>query len=151
MIRAIPILALCISVQLSAFGLELDYLRSNYDKAVTDKELCSQMIEELTKTPPTPLYIAYLGGLQTIWANHVFSPFSKLSTFNQGKKNIERAVAAEPDNAEIRYVRLSIQKNAPSFLGYHSMIGTDEAFLKTHRKKIASEAMQRKIDKLLEG
>ncbi len=150
MIRAISTLTLCLSLQLSAFGLELDYLRANYDQAVTDKALCSKLIEELTKTSPTPVYLAYLGGLQTIWANHVFSPISKLHTFNQGKQNIERAVAAEPDNAEIRYVRLSIQKNAPSFLGYHSMIGTDETFLKTHRNQITSDTLQQKIDKLLE-
>lgn len=147
--KVISVLTFCLLVQFNVFAIELDYLRANYDKAVTDKKLCSQMIEDLKEAEQTPLFLAYLGALQTIWANHIFSPISKLNTFNQGKKNIEKAVSADKDNAEIRFIRLSVQKNAPSFLGYNSMIKTDEAFLKTHRTKITSELVQSKIDILL--
>lgn len=48
--------------------------------------------------------MAYLGGLQTIWANHVFSPISKLNTFKEGKKNIEQAIKKEPENVELRFI-----------------------------------------------
>lgn len=147
--KVIGFLTFCLLVQFNVFAIELDYVRANYDKAVTDKKLCGQMIEDLKDAEQTPLFLAYLGALQTIWANHVFSPVSKLKTFNQGKKNIEKAVSSDKDNAEIRFIRLSVQKNAPSFLGYNSMIKTDEAFLKTHRTKITSELMQSKIDILL--
>lgn len=150
MIKLIAILSLFCLIQTPLFGMDLDYVRANYDKAVADKKLCSQLIEDLEKSGKSPLFLAYLGGLQTIWANHVFSPISKLNTFNQGKKNIEKAVYSDRYNAEIRFVRLSVQKNAPSFLGYHSMIKTDETFLKKHRKKIASKVVQGKIDQLLE-
>lgn len=147
--KVIGFLTFCLLVQFNVFAIELDYVRANYDKAVTDKKLCGQMIEDLKDAEQTPLFLAYLGALQTIWANHIFSPISKLNTFNQGKKNIEKAVSADKDNAEIRFIRLSVQKNAPSFLGYNSMIKTDEAFLKSHRTKITSELMQSKIDILL--
>lgn len=150
MIKLIATLSLFCLIQTHLFGMDLEYVRANYDKAVTDKKLCRQMIEDLEKAERAPLFLAYLGGLQTIWANHVFSPISKLNTFNQGKKNIEKAVYSDKDNAEIRFVRLSVQKNAPSFLGYHSMIKTDETFLKMHRQKIASNVVQSKIDQLLE-
>ena len=149
MIKLIATLSLFCLIQTHLFGMDLDYVRANYDKAVTDKKLCRQMIEDLKDAEQTPLFLAYLGALQTIWANHVFSPMSKLKTFNQGKKNIEKAVSSDKDNAEIRFIRLSVQKNAPSFLGYNSMIKTDEAFLKTHRTKITSELVQSKIDILL--
>lgn len=147
--KVIGVLTFCLLLQFNVFAIELDYVRANYDKAVTDKKLCNQMIEDLKEAEQTPLFLAYLGALQTIWANHIFSPISKLNTFNQGKKNIEKAVSADKDNAEIRFIRLSVQKNAPSFLGYNSMIKTDEAFLKTHRTKITSELVQSKIDILL--
>jgi len=150
MIKLISITAVCFFMQANAFSINLDYVRANYDKAFADKKLCSQMIEALKKENSTPLFLAYLGGLQTIWANHVFSPASKFNTFNDGKKNIEKAVSADPNNAEIRFIRLSVQKNAPAFLGYNAMIKTDKNFLKTHRKKINSDEVQQKIDKLLD-
>lgn len=151
MIKLIATLSLFCLAQTHLFGMDLEYVRANYDKAVTDKKLCRQLIEDLEKAEKSSLFLAYLGGLQTIWANHVFSPISKLNTFNQGKKNIEKAIASDKDNAEIRFIRLSVQKNAPSFLGYNSMIKTDKAFLRTHRTKITSQVVQNKIDKLLNG
>lgn len=151
MIKLIATLSLFFLTQTHLFGMDLEYVRANYDKAVTDKKLCLQLIEDLEKAEKSSLFLAYLGGLQTIWANHVFSPISKLNSFNQGKKNIEKAIASDKDNAEIRFIRLSVQKNAPSFLGYNSMIKTDEAFLRTHRTKITSQVVQNKIDKLLNG
>lgn len=149
MIKLIATLSIFCLIQTDLFSMDLDYVRANYDKAVKNKKLCRQLIQDLEKAEKSPLFLAYLGALQTIWANHVFSPVSKLKTFNQGKKNIEKAVSSDKDNAEIRFIRLSVQKNAPSFLGYNSMIKTDEAFLKTHRTKITSELVQSKIDILL--
>lgn len=96
----------------------LDVVRANYNKVLSDKKLCKEMISELEKTKTnSATHLAYLGGLKAIWANHVFSPISKVNTFDEGKKNIEKAIKAEPDNVELRFIRLSIQKNAPGFLG----------------------------------
>ncbi len=129
---------------------DIDYLRANYDKAITDKKLCNTVILDLQKRENSPLTKAYLGGFQTIWANHAFSPITKLKTFKKGKNNIENAVSSDPYNPEIRYIRLSVQKNAPSFLGYNSKIKEDESFLKLHRDKITSDVVQKKINKILE-
>src|SRR5690606_11018226 len=80
----------------------LDEVRANYIKLPSDRELCRQMMAELAKTKSiSATHLAYLGGLQAIWANHVFSPISKLNTFREGRKNIEQAISKEPDNAEL--------------------------------------------------
>ncbi|MEL1253526.1 hypothetical protein AAEO57_07065 [Flavobacterium sp. DGU38] len=130
----------------------LDEIRTNYNKAVSDKALCEKMITELSKTQNESTdYLAYLGGFQAIWANHVFSPVSKLSTFNKGKKNIERAIKKEPDNAEYRFIRLSIQKNVPSILGYKSNIKEDTEFLKSNQNQIKSQILQKNIEALLKN
>lgn len=130
----------------------LDVVRANYNKLVSDKELCKKMIAELTETKKnSATHLAYLGGLQTIWANHVFSPISKLNTFKEGKKNIEQAIKKEPDNVELRFIRLSVQKNAPSFLGYKSNINEDAEFIKENRHQIGSEILQKNIGMLLKN
>lgn len=129
-------------------GLEL--IRSNYYKAVQDKELCEKMIAELTKTKDnSATHLAYLGSFQTISANHVFSPFNKLNNFKEGKGNLEKAVKKEPNNVEVRFLRLSVQKKAPSFLGYKANINEDTEFIKKNYHQIDSEVLQNYIQKLL--
>lgn len=128
----------------------LDVVRANYYKVVSDKKMCKQMITELEKTKNnSATHLAYLGGLQTIWSNHVFSPISKLNTFKEGKKNIEQAIENEPNNAELRFIRLSVQKNAPSFLGYKSSINEDTEFIKKNTDQISSDILHKNIKTLL--
>lgn len=128
----------------------LDEARVNYSEVVSDKELCEKMIAELTKTKHiSATHLAYLGALQTIRANHVFSPITKLSTFKEGKKNIEQAINKEPNNAELRFIRLSIQKNAPSFLGYKSNMKEDTEFIRKNRHQIESLILQENIKAVL--
>lgn len=69
---------------------------------------------------------AYIGTLESILADQQGNPFSKLSWFNKGKKKIEEAVNESPKNPEIRFLRLSVQANAPSFLFYNSNIEEDK-------------------------
>lgn len=108
------------------------------------------MISELEKVKnDSAVNLAYLGGFQTIWANHVFSPIKKLNTFKEGKKNIEQAIKKAPDNVEIRFIRLSVQKNALSFLGYKSNVKEDEEFIRKNRNPEISEIVNKNIDELL--
>jgi len=61
----------------------LNKVRLNYDIFLSDKELCQSTIMELDKNKNvSALYLAYLGALQAINANHVFNPINKLQTFN---------------------------------------------------------------------
>ena len=133
---------------LSAQSIDLDFLRKNYDKAVSDKELCSRMIGDLKEQKHDNVYLAYLGGLQTIWANHTMNPITKLTTFNEGKSNLEKAVEKAPDNIEIRFIRLSVQKNAPGFLGYNEDIETDKKFIANHKSNVTSASLLQLINTL---
>ena len=128
----------------------LDEVRTNYNKLAADKALCKKMILALEETKDnSATHLAYLGGLQTIWANHTLNPLSKLSTFKKGKKNIEAAIKKEPNNAESRFIRLSVQKNAPKFLGYQSNIKEDVEFIKNNRSQIKSNILNQYIEPLL--
>lgn len=134
----------------SSTSYNLDLIRANYDKVFLDRELCEKMIDELDREKNnSATYLGYLGGLQTIWANHVFSPISKWNTFKKGKGNIEQAIKIEPENVELRFIRLSIQKNIPSFLGYKSNIDEDIEFIKKNRNQICIEILNNNIEMLL--
>ena len=144
-------LLLCVLFMNFSFNsIDLNEVRSSYSKAVLDKKLCEKMIEELELSKEkSVIAIAYLGAYQTIWANHVFNPLSKLATFKKGKNNIELAISKEPENVEIRYIRFSVQKNAPSFLGYDNSLKEDRNFLVKNKKNINSDLLQKNIETLL--
>lgn len=129
--------------------VDLEFVRSNYNKAVIDKSLCDSMIKDLQQADHDTVLFAYLGGLETVWAKHIINPISKLKTFNKGKRKIELAIQKEPENVEIRFIRLSVQKNAPSFLGYNKNIKEDLVFIETHRKEIKKQILLDNVDKLL--
>lgn len=128
---------------------ELETIRKNYQLAPEDKELCREMIVML-QNHDDPVYMAYLGAFQAIWAKHVFNPIEKLETFRKGKKNIESAIEASSPNVEIRALRLSIQVNAPKFLGYSSNIEEDIEFIEANRQSIRSKTLQALIEDLLD-
>lgn len=146
-------LIFCCSFLLSARGhcpaMDIEYIRTHYGKAVSDKELCASMIATLEKTEKNDVELAYWGALQTIWANHVLNPVSKLNTFYNGRANIEKAISRQNNNVEIRFIRLSVQKNCPGFLGYNKNIQEDEVFLRANKKNIASEELLKMVEKLL--
>ena len=67
---------------------DLNEVRTSYRIAVQDKKVCEKMIRVLEQSKEkSAVHIAYLGGYQTIWANHVFNPMEKPTTFNKGKEN----------------------------------------------------------------
>lgn len=142
-----------LSVQFTATSSnrDLETLRQNYDRAIEDKELCQRMIKELESSAPSSVHLAYLGAFRAIWANHVFNPFAKLKTFNTGKADIESAVRKDPENVEIRFVRLSIQKNCPKFLGYNDNIEEDTLYLEKSRDTVTSPTLARMIDDLIKS
>jgi hypothetical protein len=145
-------ISLFLVCSLNFFGLntDLEYIRAHYEQAVSDEKLCHEMIQDLEKEEtPTNTHLAYLGGLQTIWANHVSNPLSKLNTFKKGKASIEKAIQKDSNNVEIRLIRLSVQKNCPAFLGYSKNITEDEKFIRSNKEKINSLSLLKMIDTVL--
>ena len=75
-----------------------------------------------------PLVMAYVGVSETMMAENAFWPGEKWNYFNSGKEKIEKAIDQSKDNPELRYLRLLVQLNAPSFLSYDESIEKDLEF-----------------------
>lgn len=131
-----------------SYSPDMETIRVNYALASGNKALCKEMIKKL-KNYKDPVQQAYLGAFQTIWAKHTINPFEKLKTFNTGKENIEKSVALNPSDTEIRLIRLSIQLNAPGFLGYKDNVKEDKKFILDNRTDIKSETLQKMIDECI--
>lgn len=111
-------------------------LRKLYAEAPVKKDSFDQMKSVLDKnTENTPLLNGYRGCALMIEANYLLNPVSKLNYFNKGKNILEKAIESSKENVELRYLRLTIQAECPSILGYSDELKGDKAFL---LKKISS-------------
>jgi hypothetical protein len=82
-------------------------------------------------------------------AKHVMSPYKKINYFKTGKDVLEQAIQKEPLNVELRFIRFSIQCNAPKFLDYHSNINGDKVLLLKAVKTIKDVDLKKRITKFL--
>lgn len=60
----------------------------------------------------------------------------------------ETAVSEYPYNPEIRFLRLSVQQNAPGFLGYNDQIEMDRNFLMSHLDGVHPRSLRKRIEEL---
>ncbi len=105
-------------------------VRNLYYKAAlskTDSENLKTILESIPN--PNECIKGYIGASYMIEAKHAFNPANKLSYFNNGKNILENAIKNDPGNIELKFLRICIQSNAPSLLGYNMHIETDKKFI----------------------
>lgn len=109
----------------------IEEVRSLYRQAVKEEKECKELIDLLAPYNENndPLLLGYKAGATMLMAKHALSPFSKLSYFKKGRKLLQKAIDADKENIELRFLRFGIQTNAPSFLGYKDSIEEDKLFL----------------------
>ncbi|MNG13638.1 hypothetical protein D3C84_973270 [compost metagenome] len=56
----------------------------------------------------------------------------KIDRFKEGAKLLESTIKSEPNNIEIRLIRLSIQENVPGITGYKKNIKEDKKHITEH-------------------
>lgn len=142
----------CIALSSGLLNAEaqcLEDLRRNYRVAVSDMEVCREMMKQLEKQPQSNVHLAYRGAFQAIWARHTANPLEKLRIFTKGKRNIDKAASGSPGNIEIIFIRHSVQKSSPGFLGYKDNVETDSLCLSRNLNNITSPVLKKMIAQLL--
>lgn len=99
-------------------------IREDFHSLDQDKKALEKIIKN-TSYINNAVSEAYKGLCQTMMAEYVFWPMSKISNFNKGKERINHTISASPDNCELRYIRLLVQLNAPAFLNYNHEVLVD--------------------------
>lgn len=123
----------------------LTEVRLLYQKAAVTGNSCKNLIKLLApyNEKNYPLLSGYKAGATMMMARYVFSPFSKLSYFNKGKKMMEKAIEADKENPELRFLRFGVQTNIPFFLGYKNDIQTDKLFLLQSISQLSDTSLKR--------
>lgn len=114
-----------------------------------DKQAPARLERLVKNYEDNPLFEAYLGVSIAAAANQETSPVSRYNKFTEGKKLVENAIDRSPENPEIRFIRLSIQSEAPAFLVYNNDIDQDkEMILRSLNKNhsvFADQNFRRKV------
>jgi hypothetical protein len=122
-------------------------VRSLFEQAHVQKSSCIKLIKLLDPYNEInfPILMGYKACGTIIMAKHVPNPFSKLSYFRKGKKMLETVIAVNDKVVELRFLRYSIQTNAPSFLGYNNHIAEDKMFLEKALPFLNDTVLRNKI------
>jgi hypothetical protein len=85
-----------------------------------------------------PVMLAYRGASSAAAAGAVSGVRKKLEYFNRGKSELEKAVSLKHLDAEIRFLRMATQINAPGFLGYNGDIRNDKSIIINTLKSVGA-------------
>ena len=125
----------------------LHQLRSLYREASQHEEKCRQL--STISVPEKGSHVSAMKGYKAaatmMMAKYVFNPLSKISYFRKGKDMLEKAILADGKNVELRFLRYTIQTNAPSFLGYNKSVSTDRQYLLKSLPQITDPALKNMI------
>jgi hypothetical protein len=109
----------------NTMALSLEDVRRRYAAALQAHKLAADLLADLEEDSPEPAVLAYRAATQALLARQTGNPFRKLNCVKQSENTFQRALALEPENVEVRYLRFSIQHHLPAFLGMSRDLETD--------------------------
>lgn len=131
---------------------DLEALRNAYSKANLSNEGAKSFIEIADKKSSSdPVISGYKAAAQILEAK-VTTEKNKRKTFvKNGATSLEALIKSNPNNVELRVIRMSVQENIPKIVGYSKNLKKDKTFiisnypkqnaaLKTYIRKFAMQS-----------
>ncbi|TGE25335.1 hypothetical protein E5K00_09145 [Hymenobacter aquaticus] len=125
----------------------LPTLRRHYEQAAADKAAGEKFYKLMADyNDKDAVILGYKGAAEAIRARDA-SMFNKLSYVQAASRTFDQAVALAPTNAEVRFLRFSVETNLPSFLGLSQHVDEDrqllvQTLLKHPQSGLDAEAFQ---------
>lgn len=123
---------------------DIRLLYKDATKSQEQAEAFYKPLEGVSKSDK-PVLVAYKGSGLALLARYE-KLTARAPKIKEAVQWIEQAVAKEPENAEIRLIRLSVQEHLPKFLKYNDDIEADKQFLQDALPNIKDEGLRMMID-----
>lgn len=125
------LLFLFLLLPLFGFTQDLKVLRLEYSTATMDMHTAEALSESLAtiSKEDDATRLGYKGALLTVKAKFTRPIKDKKRYFKEGVSLLENAISMEPENIELRCLRMGVQENSPKILKYKGNIDTDKQFL----------------------
>jgi hypothetical protein len=109
---------------------ELPKVRESYIDASKSQKNTEEFYNLLVNyNKENKVLLAYKGAAIAMKAKFAKQIKEKKSLFIEGVTLVENSIKSEPNNLEIRLIRLSIQENSPKILNYKKNIDEDKKLL----------------------
>ncbi len=110
-----------------SLAIDLQQIRKDYIESVNSSDKADALCKQLENVKnPDAIILGYLGSVQAIKAKHAWNPVNKMAYLKKGFATIDKAIAKDANQLEVRFLRFSLQYYVPDFLGYSKNLITDK-------------------------
>lgn len=136
-----------ISLFVVTISFDIDEIRTLYKQTDGSKENTIMLYNKLQAVTEQDgnVFLAYKGASIAMKGRFEKGAKQKTAIFKEGIIMVETALKQEPNNMEIRFIRLSIQQNSPKLLKYKKNIDEDKNFILSNYEKIESNKLRNYI------
>lgn len=140
-----------LNFSVSGQELKISDIRKDFKVGHKDEATCKKHLEALKKYADSPVERGYEAAYVMFMAKHTGNPLKKMSYFKNGKNMLEKEIETNPENVELRYIRLCIQYYIPSYLGYKGHIEEDKRYLRDNLYKLSDKHTKELLFNYLKG
>ena len=109
---------------------EVKRVRAAIMRGIVNEKVNDSLLKVLKEiNAPSPIMQAYLGTSLSLVAKHAWDPYTKIKYLIKSEAELKKAIAREPENLEIRFMRFSIESNCPGFIGFSKNIEADKKII----------------------
>jgi hypothetical protein len=116
---------------------DLPAYRKMMEQSVIDDAAAGQFYQKCKSIgeDSAPIFLGFRAMSEFMMCNHIFNPVTKWSHFKKGKKMLEDAISRSGGNAELRFLRFTVQSQVPGILNYNASLREDKLILFDYLKK----------------
>lgn len=109
---------------------DIEALRNSYAKASQSNANTQSFINLAEKQSSSDaVTTGYKAAAQIMEARITTEKGKRKSFVKSGATSLEKTIKSNPNNAELRLIRLSVQENLPKIVGYRGSLKDDKTFL----------------------
>lgn len=106
---------------------DLSSIRKAFHEAVLDQSKVISFLESIELVSnSSPVMKAYHASAEALLAQLEWNPYNKYRQIQKFSEMMDEAVIAEPENLEIRFLRLSVEFHVPKVLGFSNHMMEDK-------------------------
>ena len=111
-------------------------MRNAYSKANISNEGARNFIEIADKNSSSdPLIKGYKAAAEILEAKITTEKNKRKSFVKSGATDLESVIKSNPNNVELRLIRMSVQENIPKIVGYSKNLKEDKTYILTNYSK----------------
>ena len=115
---------------------DLEGLRNAYSKANLSNEGAKNFIQLADKNSSSdPLVKGYKAAAKILEAKVTTEKNKRKSFVKSGATDLEAVIKSNPNNVELRVIRMSVQENIPKIVGYSKNLKEDKTYILTNYSK----------------